>query len=75
VYVAYFRDVQNAGFLHEQLLARNADFEYALIDASIVRCLLLFANSDHMSCWTAAGETNTSLPIDRLAIAAACCRL
>ena len=37
VHLALFRDVQNAVFLHEQLLARNTDFEYALIDASIVR--------------------------------------
>lgn len=36
VHVAMFKDVQNAAFLHEQLLARNADFEYALIDASVV---------------------------------------
>ncbi|KAH8681822.1 kinase binding protein CGI-121-domain-containing protein [Xylariales sp. PMI_506] len=36
VHVALFRDVANASFLHEQLLARNADFEYALIDASTV---------------------------------------
>ncbi|KAK3181784.1 hypothetical protein K4F52_006851 [Lecanicillium sp. MT-2017a] len=35
VHVAMFKDVQNAAFLHEQLLARNADFEYALIDASV----------------------------------------
>ncbi|KAF6809073.1 hypothetical protein CSOJ01_07142 [Colletotrichum sojae] len=35
VHVAFFKDVQNAAFLHSQLLARNADFEYALIDASV----------------------------------------
>jgi EKC/KEOPS complex subunit CGI121/TPRKB len=36
VHMSLFKDVQNAAFLHEQLLARNADFEYALIDASVV---------------------------------------
>ncbi|KAI5865770.1 CGI-121-domain-containing protein [Durotheca rogersii] len=36
VHVAVFRDVTNAAFLHEQLLGRNAAFEYALIDASSV---------------------------------------
>ncbi|KAG7102780.1 EKC/KEOPS complex subunit like protein, partial [Verticillium longisporum] len=36
VHVALFRGVQNAGFLHSQLLARNAAFEYAFIDASVV---------------------------------------
>lgn len=36
VHVALFRNVQNAAFLHEQLLARNSDFEYAFIDASVV---------------------------------------
>ncbi|KAF4450941.1 Protein CGI121 [Fusarium austroafricanum] len=35
VYVALFRDVQNAAFLHQQLLARNPQFEYAFIDASV----------------------------------------
>lgn len=33
---ALFRHVENAAFLHQQLLARNAAFEYALIDASVV---------------------------------------
>lgn len=37
VHLALFRNVQNASFLHEQLLARNSDFEYAFIDASTVR--------------------------------------
>lgn len=36
VHVALFRDVKNAPFLQQQLLARNAEFEYALIDASVV---------------------------------------
>ncbi|KAH6610000.1 hypothetical protein Trco_000020 [Trichoderma cornu-damae] len=36
VYLALFRNVQNAGFLHQQLLARNSEFEYAFIDASMI---------------------------------------
>ncbi|RWA09113.1 hypothetical protein EKO27_g5994 [Xylaria grammica] len=36
VHIAVFRDVENAAFLHQQLLARNADFEYAFIDASVI---------------------------------------
>ncbi|KAI0509074.1 kinase binding protein CGI-121-domain-containing protein [Xylaria bambusicola] len=36
VHVAVFRGVENAAFLHQQLLARNADFEYALIDAAVI---------------------------------------
>ncbi|KAF5008454.1 hypothetical protein FDECE_5286 [Fusarium decemcellulare] len=36
IHVALFRDVKNAGFLHQQLLARNAQFEYAFIDASVI---------------------------------------
>ncbi|CEI68211.1 EKC/KEOPS complex subunit [Fusarium venenatum] len=36
VYVALFRDVKNAAFLHQQLLTRNSEFEYAFIDASVV---------------------------------------
>jgi len=36
VYVALYRNVENAAFLKEQLLAGNAEFEYAFIDASMV---------------------------------------
>ncbi|KND91045.1 EKC/KEOPS complex subunit [Tolypocladium ophioglossoides CBS 100239] len=36
VYLALFRDVKNAAFLHQQLLDRNGDFEYAFVDASVV---------------------------------------
>ena len=36
VYVAMNTDVENAPFLKEQLLAGNAEFEYAFIDASMV---------------------------------------
>ncbi|KAG5992804.1 hypothetical protein E4U54_003544 [Claviceps lovelessii] len=36
VYLSFYRNVENAAFLHQQLLGRNADFEYAFIDASTV---------------------------------------
>ncbi|KAK4943381.1 hypothetical protein LTR10_017055 [Elasticomyces elasticus] len=36
LFVALYTDVENASFLKDQLLAGNADFEYAFIDASMV---------------------------------------
>lgn len=36
VHVAFFKDVSNAGFLQSQLLARNAELEYAFIDATAI---------------------------------------
>ncbi|KAI1374233.1 hypothetical protein F4677DRAFT_426515 [Hypoxylon crocopeplum] len=36
VHIAVFKDVTNAGFLHQQLLSRNAEYEYAFIDATSV---------------------------------------
>ncbi|EER29557.1 hypothetical protein D8B26_003881 [Coccidioides posadasii str. Silveira] len=36
VHVALYRDLQNASFLREQLLAGNTEFEYAFIDASMI---------------------------------------
>ena len=36
VYVALYKDVENASHLKEQLLAGNTDFEYAFIDASMI---------------------------------------
>lgn len=36
LYVALFKDVQNASFLRKQLLEGNSDFEYAFLDASVV---------------------------------------
>jgi EKC/KEOPS complex subunit CGI121/TPRKB len=36
IYIALYRNITNAAFLHQQLLAGNTSFEYALIDASIV---------------------------------------
>jgi hypothetical protein len=38
LHVAMYTDVENASFLKDQLLAGNAEFEYAFIDASMVRC-------------------------------------
>ncbi|KAL2889472.1 EKC/KEOPS complex subunit CGI121 [Ceratocystis lukuohia] len=35
LHMVLFQDVKNAEFLHKQLLARNAEFEYALVDAGI----------------------------------------
>lgn len=40
VHVGVFKDVANSEFLHQQLLSRNTDFEYAFIDASSVRVIL-----------------------------------
>ena len=37
VHVALYQDLNNASFLQEQLLLGNSDFEYAFIDASVVR--------------------------------------
>jgi EKC/KEOPS complex subunit CGI121/TPRKB len=36
VHIALFQNVQNAAFLRQQLLEGNKDFEYALLDASVV---------------------------------------
>ncbi|KAI1431129.1 kinase binding protein CGI-121-domain-containing protein [Xylaria sp. CBS 124048] len=36
VHVSVFRDVENADFLHQQLLTRDSEFEYAMIDASMI---------------------------------------
>lgn len=36
LHMALYKDVANAAHLQSQLLARNPEFEYALIDASIV---------------------------------------
>lgn len=36
LFVTIYRDVQNADFLKQQLLAGNSEFEYAFIDASMV---------------------------------------
>ncbi|KAI0377534.1 hypothetical protein F5Y04DRAFT_264077 [Hypomontagnella monticulosa] len=36
VHIGVFKDVTNSEFLHQQLLSRNAEYEYAFIDASSV---------------------------------------
>ncbi|PBP20794.1 hypothetical protein BUE80_DR008139 [Diplocarpon rosae] len=36
LHIALYHNVQNAAFLHQQLLTGNTDYEYALIDASLV---------------------------------------
>lgn len=36
LHICLFTDVQNASFLREQLLAGNTDYEYALLDASVL---------------------------------------
>ncbi|PFH62169.1 hypothetical protein XA68_14838 [Ophiocordyceps unilateralis] len=36
IHVALFHNVRNAAFLQRQLLDRNAEFEYAFVDASII---------------------------------------
>ncbi|PGH00760.1 hypothetical protein GX51_05641 [Blastomyces parvus] len=36
VHVALYRDLENASFLKEQLLAGNTEFEYAFIDAATI---------------------------------------
>jgi EKC/KEOPS complex subunit CGI121/TPRKB len=41
VHIAHFKDVKNASFLQEQLLAGNQDFEYAFVDAGAVSSLFL----------------------------------
>lgn len=40
VHVALYRDLKNAAFLRQQLLDGNAEFEYALVDADVVRVYL-----------------------------------
>ncbi len=37
IQIALFKDVANAAFLRSQLLEANPDFDYAFIDASMVR--------------------------------------
>ncbi|EKD18171.1 uncharacterized protein L3040_007654 [Drepanopeziza brunnea f. sp. 'multigermtubi'] len=36
LHIALYHKVTNAAFLHQQLLAGNTDFEYALVDASVI---------------------------------------
>lgn len=39
VHIALYRDIKNASFLREQLISGNTDFQYAFIDASVVRLI------------------------------------
>lgn len=41
IHIALYRNIQNAAFLQQQLLDGNTDFEYALIDASVVGPLFI----------------------------------
>ncbi|KAH6669575.1 kinase binding protein CGI-121-domain-containing protein, partial [Halenospora varia] len=36
IHLALYRNIKNASFLQQQLLAGNTSFEYALIDASVI---------------------------------------
>ena len=47
VHVALYTEVQNAAYLRDQLLQGNQDFEYALIDASVV-CSIVFNSKTRM---------------------------
>ena len=46
VYAALYDSVENASFLRQQLLAGNVEFEYAFLDASMVRRTLLQRRMD-----------------------------
>ena len=46
VHVALYRDVQNAAYLKAQLLAGQADYEYAFVDASMVCFAYLISQHD-----------------------------
>lgn len=65
VYLAFYRDVQNAAFLHEQLLARNSDFEYAFIDASVVSESLV-GQATIAKPSNAPGSSSTSSPTEEI---------
>jgi len=41
IFIALYRDVQNADLLRQQLLDGNTDFEYAFLDATRVRTVLI----------------------------------
>lgn len=46
VHIALYRDVKNAPFLRQQLLSGNTEFEYAFIDASMVRLIIHLVSLD-----------------------------
>ncbi|KAL8372446.1 hypothetical protein RB595_001987 [Gaeumannomyces hyphopodioides] len=64
VHAALFRSVANAGFLHAQLLARNAAFEYAFVDASALASTthLLAAVFRAVTAAAAAASSSSSPP-------------
>jgi len=45
VHIAAFKDVTNASFLRDQLLAGNTDFEYAFVDARTVSGIIYLQRS------------------------------
>ncbi|KAL6859741.1 hypothetical protein ACO1O0_003765 [Amphichorda felina] len=57
VHIALFRNVRNAAFLHSQLLARNPDFEYGLVDASIIASRLHLLSAVFKAVVSAASNT------------------
>lgn len=38
LYIALYHSLHNASYLRQQLLAGNSEYEYAFIDAKMVRC-------------------------------------
>jgi hypothetical protein len=46
IHVALFRDVKNASHLRSQLLEANAEYDYAFLDAEMVRPI--FCSSAHL---------------------------
>lgn len=47
LHIALYHNLLNAPFLHQQLLSGNTDFEYAFIDASVVRPSSLLLLTPH----------------------------
>ncbi|KAM3086153.1 hypothetical protein ACMFMG_000291 [Clarireedia jacksonii] len=50
IHIALYRNLRNAAFLHQQLLAGNTDFEYALVDASVVISKLHILAAVYRAC-------------------------
>ncbi|PQE31470.1 hypothetical protein CJF32_00008080 [Rutstroemia sp. NJR-2017a WRK4] len=50
IHIALYRNLRNAAFLHQQLLAGNTDFEYALIDASVIVSKLHILAAAYRAC-------------------------
>ncbi|KAL8285993.1 hypothetical protein RB597_002873 [Gaeumannomyces tritici] len=60
VHAALFRSVANAGFLHAQLLARNAAFEYSFVDASTLASTTHLLAAVFRAVNTAASSSSSS---------------